>query len=101
MGPASGASIEAVALVAGSWIRAPKLSVRQVNKRISAAMISPSSRNAAPLRNMALTLQEQCNILHAAWHSAVLDWYHGRHRPARFLFAAPRHRGETAHQSRH
>src|SRR5207248_313930 len=33
MGPASGASIEAVALVAGSWIRAPKLSARQLINR--------------------------------------------------------------------
>ena len=52
---------------------------------------------------MALTLHRQCHIRRPAANGGVLDWVHDHrcHRSPRFLFAAPRHRGAAADQSRH
>ena len=52
---------------------------------------------------MALTLARQCHFRRAAGKHGVVDCAHDhrRHRPPRFLFAAPRHRGAAVDQPRH
>src|SRR5690348_1869527 len=126
-GPASGASIEAVAPVAGSWTSTPKLSLRQgnrwvwadilgfpiVNMRMSRRTWRPVARQGhARQANKSTSRNGTClgplgssafASTDATRRGVMIGLGHvlRRRRSARLLRPAARHRGAPFHRARH